>query len=197
MPTGYTAALYEGEDQSFEDFILNCARAMGACIMQRDDPMSEPPKKVEPSDYHVKRIAETTEELERLKAMSTSEATEKARTEREAALEEREEHDKKALDLLGRYRRMLSAVNKWKPPTTDHAGLKKFMIEQLETSINFDCATGDWPKIPPVMSGERWRGNRIEKMLRDLDYNTRENLKEIERADDRNHWIEALYASIG
>jgi len=197
MPTAYTEALYDREDQSFEDFLLNCARAMGACIMQRDDPMCVAPKKVEPSDYHIRRIAETIEELERLKAMPIDEAEEEARIEREAALREREEHDKNALDLLGRYHRMLSAVKEWKPPTPDHIGLQEFMIEQLETSINFVCSTGDWSKIPPIVSGEEWRSNQIKKMLRSLDYNTRENLREIERTDGRNRWIEELYVSIG
>ena len=32
MPTGYTAALYEGKNQTFKEFATQCARAFGACI---------------------------------------------------------------------------------------------------------------------------------------------------------------------
>jgi len=41
MPTGYTAEIYEGEKEvTFEKFALTCARAFGACITIRDEPMS-------------------------------------------------------------------------------------------------------------------------------------------------------------
>jgi len=43
MPTGYTAKLCEGE-QSFGEFALGCARAFGACVMQREDSMDDLPK---------------------------------------------------------------------------------------------------------------------------------------------------------
>jgi hypothetical protein len=33
MPTGYTAAIYEGKKVSGKDFLLTCARAFGALIV--------------------------------------------------------------------------------------------------------------------------------------------------------------------
>jgi hypothetical protein len=44
MPTGYTAPVQSGEIVELEDFILLCARAFGACVMQRDEPMKSLPK---------------------------------------------------------------------------------------------------------------------------------------------------------
>jgi len=37
MPSGYTSDLYEGKNISFTQFALQCARAFGAAIDQRDD----------------------------------------------------------------------------------------------------------------------------------------------------------------
>ena len=196
MPTGYTTAIYEGKEQSVEDFILRCARAMGACIMQRDDPFDDPPKKQYPCDYNAKRLIEAKQELDRLQAMSESQINEEARKERKDKIDERIKHDKIALELRGRYQNMLYAVEGWQPPTPDHKGLKEFMIEQLKTSINFDCSTG-WPEIPPVITAEEWRQKKIQQTIRDIAYHTKENQKEIERTKGRNRWISQLYVSLG
>ena len=40
MPSGYTSRSCEGE-QPFEKFVLQCARAFGACVMQRDAHQSD------------------------------------------------------------------------------------------------------------------------------------------------------------
>lgn len=54
MPTGYTAAVEDGTITEFDDFAWQCARAFGALIMMRDDPMSAPiPQKFEPTAEHV------------------------------------------------------------------------------------------------------------------------------------------------
>lgn len=42
MPTGYTAALHDGE-QEFEDFFWGAARAMGAFVTLRDSPKAKIP----------------------------------------------------------------------------------------------------------------------------------------------------------
>ena len=42
MPTGYTDKIVN--DQSFEDFLLGCARAFGACVHQYDEAMNEKPR---------------------------------------------------------------------------------------------------------------------------------------------------------
>lgn len=73
MPTGYTAGVEDGTVTTLREYALTCARGMGACIMQRDDPMNEPPKKQEPTDYHVKWLAEAKEKLVQLAAMSNEE----------------------------------------------------------------------------------------------------------------------------
>ena len=67
MPTGYTATLME-KGQDFPDFVLLCARAMGATIMLRDEPLDAPIPEFQPSDYSAKQLEESKEELARLLA---------------------------------------------------------------------------------------------------------------------------------
>lgn len=72
MPTGYTANVPDGI--TFEQFVWQCARGMGALVMMRDEPTGAPiPERFEPSDYNAKReIAYHTkahqEEVERTEA---------------------------------------------------------------------------------------------------------------------------------
>ena len=73
MPSAYTAAVSDGID--FKTFVLRCARAMGACVSMRDDPLDVPiPERFEPSDYHVRKTLEAEAQLETLRAMSPAEA---------------------------------------------------------------------------------------------------------------------------
>ena len=74
MPTGYTAKLMEN-GQSFQEFVMFCARAMGVCVMMRDDSLDKPiPEKFEPSDYELKEMAKARTELDRLLSMTKKQA---------------------------------------------------------------------------------------------------------------------------
>ena len=197
MPTGYTAAIENGI--SLRQFILSCARAMGACIMQRDDPMDELPKKREPTDYHAKHIAEAGVAPAEIKAMSDDVAYAKATEEHKNELESIESGIRKNNELKAKYENMLARVRSWEPPTTEHQGLKDFMAEQIIESIRFDCAGSyyrDRAKELKCLSGSEWKDKEIKRALHDLDYHQREHNEEIARCRSQNEWIEQLYKSL-
>lgn len=55
------------DGMTFEEFIMCCARGMGALITMCDDPSNaEIPKAFKSSDYNKKRLKETETELKRL-----------------------------------------------------------------------------------------------------------------------------------
>lgn len=59
MPTGYTHGVQDGTVTEFRDFALICARAFGATILMRDDPMDAPiPDEFQSSTYHLDRLKE-------------------------------------------------------------------------------------------------------------------------------------------
>jgi len=193
MPTGYTAKLYEGEDQSVRDFILSCARAFGATIMQRDDDPNDPPKPREISTHYEDSLREATKALDVALAWTDEEAGRLATAEDRKDLAYWRESEKKSADRRVRYEAMLTAVTAWVPPTSEHNGLKTFMVEQITGSIKWDCSTCDAPTCP---TGAEYRELTIKARSRDVTYYTEERQKEIERVDGANAWITALYDSL-
>jgi hypothetical protein len=195
MPTGYTADIKNGI--IFEQYAMNCARAFGALIMMRDeDNDAEIPEKFEPSDYHSKAIKAAREELSRLYAMDevtaeqlANEAWEKSESVRIKRLAENKE-------TLQGYKAMLEKVKNWIPPTEDHAGLHKFMREQLEKSIAFDDMYASYKSPAPKITGKEWLSQEIEKSEGDIEYHTKKHREEVARTDERNLWLSQLRESL-
>ena len=194
MPTGYTLDLYDGKDITFEEFVLRCARAFGALIDMRDEPMDAPiPERFEPSDYHLKELIKAKKRLEEVKGWDEEKAEQEAERAYRDALKKREEFIEKNKLIHKRYEDMLSKVREWKPPTPDHVDLKKFMIQQLEDSIEFDCFI---PEMPQSLSGEEYKEQQIKKALDDIDYHEKEYAKEVSRVHERNKWLLLLRESL-
>jgi len=194
MPTGYTADIYDGKDVSFNDFALKCARAFGACIEQRDDDPNDKPKLIEKNNddsYHIERINEaknwkkpTKAEFDVYVKMQTAYYNEKIDNQNK---------------LKASYQKMLDKANAWTPPTKEHEGLKKFMIEQLNSSIEFDCGFEYYQRelnnIKQLTYNQYVKNMRASNK-RDIEYHTNELKKDNERTDNRNAWISALYKSL-
>lgn len=196
MPTGYTAAIADGI--SFNDFVMRCARAMGVCILMRDDPLDKPiPERFEPSDYHSNKINEIIAELEQTKAMSDEAANDWAEVEYNREKQELQRIIKKRKELLKNYKAMFERVRSWNPPTPGHQGLKDFMIKQINETIEWDCDTSWYEENQPqLMTGAQWKEEKIKKLERDLAYHTKENQEEISRTESRNKWIKELRDSL-
>jgi hypothetical protein len=194
MPTGYTADIAKGI--TFEQYALNCARAFGALILMRDDPSSTPiPERFEPSDYHIKAMASAKEDLARYDAMSRDDANAAAVEDYLAEVDRHEKRITEATELRNKYNAMLAQVVQWQPPTADHVKYKEFMIEQLRSSIDFDCNTDYYTK-PERLTGSEWLAQRITKARESVAYHEREHAQEVERTENRNGWIKALRDSL-
>lgn len=197
MPTGYTSDVANGEMADVEDFILTCARAFGATIMQRDEPASERPKLVEPhTDYHDKALKNARDLLDRARGWTDEQADRLAADAYTSGMARWKESQAEKEATRARYETMAEKVRQWEPPTPDHVGLKDFMLKQLQESIEFDCGGDRYWGMPLTQSGESFRRNAIAGAERDITYHTEEREKEIARAADRNSWIQALYDSL-
>ncbi len=195
MPTGYTAAVADGEVKDFRTFALRCARNFGACMSQRDEPTDVLPKPDEPSDYHLKARQKAEADVLRFRTMTVDEAKGLQDVERTERAKSRAEQRQRRRDTESRYRAMLWKVEQWKPPTPDHSGLFTFMRDQLNESIRFDCS---WqiPDDDEQDSPDVWLDKQRAKAAKDVGYHTAEYAKEVERTNDRNAWIASLYASL-
>lgn len=200
MPTGYTAILQDKQDISFADFAKRCARAFGACIMQRDDPFDAPMLLDEqPSDYHINKLEDAESELAACRERTDSDWERLRFSELERLESESRESAKKHQAIEASYRRMLALVRDWQPPTKDHEELKKFMIQQITDSIKFDCGSTYYQEAFEALAKttvQEFASQSKEKAMKDVVYHRKSLAEERKRVDDRNEWKRQLLASL-
>lgn len=195
MPTGYTAGVQDGTIKTFREFALRCARAMGACITQREDAWDVLPKEAIVSDHHLLAGAAASDELAAFTALSAYDMSVKCGAVYDIVMRQYAENKERAAEQKARYVAMLVQVRAWQPPTKDHEGLKAFMVEQLESSIKWDCGGCDVkPERVPVGV---WRDEKVRQLTADVAYHAKKHAEEVERVAARNRWIRDLYESVG
>lgn len=133
MPTGYTYKLVE-EGETFEEFAMRCARAFGALIRMREEPMDAPiPDTIEPNDYHMKELATAQELVATLEAMGPQERElygENAKAEEIARYETLIEEARMKQSRLDQMQKLVEGWRVTKPLED----LREFMLDQLSRS---------------------------------------------------------------
>jgi len=195
MPTGYTAVI--GDGISFEDFVMRCARAFGACITMRDDPTDKEISEFKPSPCYKESLDKAKRDLSKVKNTTLEEAEKRAQQKYEKETKDKEEGIQKNIELRSKYQTMLVKVRGWEPPSPDHQELKDFMIKQITNSIEFDCSNEYWlnQKLK-LLTGQEWKEQKINRLFKDIIYYNSEWEKEKERVAGRNAWIKALRESL-
>ena len=195
-PTGYTDNIKDGI--SFKAFVLQCARAFGACVEQRDDDKTVPPKKQKPSNHYKNKLKKCNTELTKIKNLSKEQLEIIAKKEFNKETNSNLRRIKEMEDLKIKYESMLELVNLWCPPTQEHTELKTFMVSQIESSIDFDCDPSfheNKMKNTILLTGKEWKQRKIADINKDIQYYQMEHEKEIDRFNKRNKWIDDLYKS--
>lgn len=204
MPTGYTAPLYEGTPITPAQFILRCARAMGAAIMQRDDhPDVEIQLREVDTKYHDDRLKDLRRQLEAANARTDAEWAAMREAEIVEARRTAEEVEAKQREIYRRYVAMQKAIRSWKPPTEEHYNLRKFMLDQIDESIKFDTPalapgrdTGWSPDVPEEIPVAEYRAKVIRRLSKSIA-NTAEHIeKEHALVRSQNAWVTALRDSL-
>ena len=193
MPTGYTSKI--GDDQSFKDFALRCARNFGANILMRDDPMDAEIKKYEVEPYYMNRLTETIAEKSRFLNLSKEEMINLWNDEFNSKYSNYCKCCIEKVVLKSKYEKMLAKVKKFIPPTPDHINYKNFMIEQIQTSIDFDCST-DYMIEPKKESFLIWKTRKIKHLNDNINYYIKKYGEEVVRTDGRNNWNEKLFEAL-
>ena len=196
MPTGYTADIEKGI--TFNQFVLNCAKAFGACITMRDDPKNTPiPEEFKPETYDAEKVEEAKAELKAIKKITLKEAQAKADEEYEQAEKDNAKIVKEKTELRKKYNDMLNSVYGWIPPTDDHIKFKDFMIQQITDSMGWDCDLRYYLERKPTrLTGAEWLKQARESCEHDIEYHTKQNQEEIDRVKERNAWVKALRGSL-
>jgi len=192
MPTGYTAIIEEKPDLTLREFALRCARGMGACIHQRDDPMDDLPKAPEASHYHAEEAERVRATLRELEGLSSVAALALFNAEVSRITRANAAHLAKCEKTRKRYASMRAKVEAWKPPTEQHEGLQRFMLEQI------DLCRSDWTPYTDTVPNDpkQWLADKIESTRESIVSHAKRCAEELARTAERKQWIEALYASL-
>lgn len=196
MPSGFTAKL-AASDQSFADFARGCARGMMALVNHRDEPLDAPlPERIEPdTSHHENYLAEAEDRLAFLRGLTPAQAAAEATKEHRELLAAFDAYAAQQAAQAARYTEMLAQARAYVPPTPDHEGFRAFMVSQLEESLRFDCGGG--MDVPALKTGRAWLEEALERAEHERTYHRTELRLEIERAKQRNAWLQALKASLG
>jgi hypothetical protein len=191
MPTGYTTDIYNGKDVSFRDFALTCARQFGACIMQRDDPADEKPKIMPEESYHADKLKEVGKFKKPTKTQFNN------YIKKQIAYYKESINGKKKLQKA--YAAKIKEARNWNPPTSDHEGLKKFMIAQLTESMEFDCKIDSYETELKKLNEMTYNDYLIQEKENHkwlIKYHTEYLEKDLNTIRQRNKWIQDLYNSL-
>lgn len=182
--------------QSFPDFALGCARAFGALVMMRDDPIDAPIPEFKPSDFYISKLAAAKAEIAQLKAMDDAGKIAYGHKQKAEAIKSRVEWLERERVQNERLKEMRARVAVWGPPSDDHVGLKTFMLEQIDRSTN------DTKYILELLDAERnknpldYYASAVDSAKQSLSYMSDEDRKERERTEGRNLWVNQLKNSL-
>lgn len=195
MPTGYTAKLME-EGQNFEDFVMLCARAMGALVMMRDEPFDAPIPVFEPTDYYAKRLKEALALVEKLEAMGAGERIAYGANKQAKEIKRHQDWLAREKAENARLVEMDAQVRAWEPPTSNHKGLKEFMLEQIDTSLNATGYIEESLERHQALTPLKYYEEALDRARSDIEYHMKADAEERARVDGRNQWVAQLRASL-
>lgn len=198
MPTGYTEPVQKGEITELSDFALLCARAFGALVTMRDEPLSKPvPQEFEVDPGYQTRLDDAVNKQAEFWAMSESEKLEMWEAERVERLNYARNGIKEKEEQAKRYKAMLAKVEAWKPPTGAHWELAEFMKEQLQGSIEFECNTSVYNHIIlTIPNFEEWKHDKQLSLAARVTHCEHLLAEEVERVNGRNQWLKQLRDSL-
>lgn len=203
MPTGYTAGIIDGKTETFPDFAKQCMRNFGACIHMRDEYMDKEYEPTTPSDYHTKALEKAKEKLKQAETFTDSELIEMRTKELEESKKYHLESIAKTKVARAKLDAFLAKAIEFKAPTPEHEGLRKFMIEQLQSTIDFDGKTDYHDKALPQVEMElktidanQIRFTLIADANKDIAYHLKNHKEELKRCADSNAWVETLLRSL-
>lgn len=196
MPTGYTYGIIEGKTKTFQEFAKHCMRNFGACIHMRDEDSDKEYTPRVPNDYHSKELQSAKEKLEKAEKMTDAELIKMRKKELNKSKRHHAESMENTKIARQKLDEFLLKAKAFEVPTENHEGIKKFMIEQLETTIyydgNSDYSTKEYSRIIMELNNidvNNIRFTLIEKAQKDITYHLKEYKEELKRCADSNKWV--------
>lgn len=193
MPTGYTTILLDKPETSFREFAMLCARAFGALITMRDEPLgAQIPDEFKPDTYYLDAMKGAEVRVRELEVMTLDVATKEAERAYGDGMKAHIEAEARTAAENAAYASMLRKVEAWEPPP-ECADMKAFMREQL--TISMVAPLGDRWK-PKRRDAAEWLADERTEAARGVKHNAGQWKEECERAAKRTAWLRALRSSL-
>jgi hypothetical protein len=203
MPTSLTSSIYDGSDTSFRSYALKCAAYIDYCYRATDGGSKPLPKDkapiLEPESWYKNTADRYESELEEYKELKRNperlkEAYEKEKKCREDYLNNFDADSLRKKELKKRYETMKDTVESWYPGE-EYNNLKCIMLEQLEKSIETDCAERKpaYSELPPM---DVWVDNNIECLQNSLNYYKNIYDEDGKNVDEANKYLKGLYEEL-
>ena len=203
MPTGYTAYIEDGDITTGKEFLKLCTRAFGVAIDQKDDPLSVPTKtKFEPSQYYINQYNAACDALRDAKSINFNEAKLRLSARHHKKVEDCKKCVEKYSDLRNKYLKVRREVEAWTPPTSEHKGLKKFALEQIDMCIPSEESIHEFinkSKEPLDLSNEtitEFIEDNIAQCKSNVAYYKKSMNAEYERVHEKQEWMDKFLKSL-
>lgn len=201
MPTGYTAGILDGKITTFKDFAIKCTRAFNIDMRDADADAEYTPREV--SNFYRENLERTMSKIEELEKVDLKVFEESLVTmwnERINSINNSVQNRKEGAEILQVF---LAKAREYTPPTDKHEGFKNFMIEQLETTLDYDGSIDYYNEELLTLSKtlasynvEEERARELENLKKDLDYYTKNLNDEIVRVNESNKWMADVFKSL-
>jgi|GEM_PF-828459 len=203
MPTGYTAGIIDGKTETFQDFVKLCMKAFGACVHMRDENINKEYEPRTPSDYHLKALEKAKEKLKQANTFTDVELIDMRTKELEESKKSYIEIIAKTKIVRAKLEEFLIKAIAFKAPTPDHNGLKKFMIEQLQTTIDLDGKTEYYDEALSEVEmklknidAKQIRLSLIDNAKENIHYHLKAYKEEHKSCAKSNAWVEILLKAL-
>lgn len=202
MPTGYTAYIKDENITTGKEFLKLCTRALGIASDLKDEPLSVPTKTYyEPNPYYKDDYEKTAKIRDKMKQLTFEEA-------KQQIIDKYNEdiaRAKKCLDMYKsedeKYLKVRNEVASWIPPTSEHEGLKKFALNQIDISMNTDkykYCEEELNKELDISDDAVWK--YINDINEFYEKNTERAYQrwqeELKRISDKNMWMKQFLDSL-
>ena len=186
MSSCYTKIIESDKEVSLKGFILDCARSFDFRCKDSDGPLEEIPADISYIESRIKELQKPP--------LSKSEFLKEQKDTMKYYRDEIKKRKKNKTKCL----RLLADVKNWKSPVSVPPGLKIFVIDQLESFINYDCSSDYYnnalkspkEKYPEYLARmENGQKEGIKSALESIE-------KQKNNAKLRNNWIKALKDSL-
>lgn len=190
MPTGFTAPVYDGESVSPKELASRFARGLSFTINQRDSDISVPPELLNESDFRsLSKIDEIENKILETKQLSDAQITRMQQKERAEVIADNDRRVEEKRALVNRYTQAIKVFENWAPETEAGHGVKKFALQQLRESLEFD-GREPYQKPVPDDAPEEYREHLLSNLNSQLE-RERENLeRERSRRAEFNNMIQ-------